>query len=82
MALKSRLTPEVKSELLKSEGLMGMLADKVRTTQYTIKRQVLAESPTLCLPHYLSAIKELLGLNDDAVICETYESTQPELITD
>lgn len=77
MKHKVRLSAGVKSKLLASEGLMGMLADRVKTTQFTIKRQVLADSPQLCLPHYLKEIKDILSIGDGEEITEMYPINQP-----
>jgi hypothetical protein len=80
MKLKVKLTEDVKARLIVSEGLMGMLADRVKTTHYTIKRQVLSDSPTLCLPHYIKEIKDILSISEDTEITETYPINQPHEI--
>lgn len=81
MHLKSKLIIEVKAQLLASDGLMGMLADKVKTSHQTIKRQLIADSPIICQPHYTNVIKDLLGIPCNREITESYSINQPYEVT-
>ena len=58
---KVRLDDTVASLLLSKEGYIGQLADAAGVDGQTIKRQLKAQSPTLCLPHYLKAIENILS---------------------
>ncbi len=81
MKLKIRLTEETSAKMLASEGLIGMLADRVRTSHQTIKRQLLTDAPTLCLPHYVKEIKDLLGIYANVEITETYPINEHEIVS-
>lgn len=80
---KSRLKPTIKNELLRSEGKMGQLADAIGTHQYTVKRQIVSESPILCQPHYLTAIKKILDINySELDMVEVYNVNEPSEISE
>ncbi|MES2379696.1 MAG: hypothetical protein V4538_01555 [Bacteroidota bacterium] len=57
---KARLCDTVTELLLSKEAYMGHLADEVGVDAFTIKRQLKTQSPTLCLPQYLTAINKIL----------------------
>jgi hypothetical protein len=74
---KTRLNDSVKQSLLNSERFMGALAEDVGVMGYTIKRQIIADSPILCQPHYLDVIKNILKYNttDELIVSETIHPT-------
>jgi len=69
---KSRLKPEIVKQLLSSESLTGMLADKVKLKYSSVYSSIIRESQQLCLPHYQLAICEVLGLPAGSDITEVY----------
>ena len=79
---KSILKTPIKEQMLSRETYQGLLADVVGTQGFTIKRQLKSDSPTLCLPHYLTAIREILDLPNTAELTQEIEITKPHEITE
>lgn len=77
---RERLTPEIKDLLLSRHSRMGQLADIMKVSYQTIKRQLESDSEQLCLSRYLDAIRKILGVGDITLTERYYLIVEP--ITD
>jgi hypothetical protein len=62
------IKPEIKEALLKSQKLMGAVADDLSTNITTVQRQLKSDSPMLTTVASMDAIKKALAMPEDSII--------------
>ena len=62
VAQKAVLQDEIKQRMLSANSNIVELEEAVNGNFFTLRNQLRDESPTLTQPHYMEAIKRILGL--------------------
>ena len=70
---KSTLAPAVQKLMLSKQEYIGMLADEMGTSVYTVQRQLVKNAPILCQTHYISAISRILAAKETAAFAQIKE---------